>query len=191
MARPKADSGSATADARIKEAFWYILRNEGYESVTIKRLALEAKVNHKTIYYHYSNVDQMAEMLFGELQRDINPGMFLRSVIEGDTAALYLQNPTLRENMSKALLFARGDSAYLSSLFTKHVIRKWLEYMGIDESALSDEDSFDLRLLVCGLAGAIGFAQNEGKTDALLTLPNRELGLRIAETLRSISKKYS
>ena len=88
-------------------------------------------------------------------------------------------------------MFARGDSAYLSSIFTKNVIRKWLEYMGIEESDLSDEDSFDLRLLVCGLAGAIGFAQKEGKVNVLQTLPSRQLGLKIAEAFRTIAEKYS
>ena len=191
MARPKADLGAEAADARIKEAFWYILRTGSYEDVTIKRLALEAKVNHKTIYYHYNNVDQMAEALFSELQQDIDLGAIIKSSFEGDSVESYLKSPALQEKMSKALLFARGDSAYLSSIFTKNVIRKWLEYMGIEESDLSDEDSFDLRLIVCGLAGAIGFAQKKGKVNVLQTLPSRELGLKIAEAFRTIAEKYA
>ena len=64
MSRPKSNAPGPTAKMRIEDAFWALLEEMPYEDISIKRLSSQANVNHKTIYYYYNNIDDIAKELF-------------------------------------------------------------------------------------------------------------------------------
>ena len=64
MSRPKSNSSEPSAKMRIEEAFWKLLEEMPYNDISIKQLTKQANVNHKTIYYYYKNIDDIAKQLF-------------------------------------------------------------------------------------------------------------------------------
>ncbi|WP_164860063.1 TetR/AcrR family transcriptional regulator [Actinomyces wuliandei] len=184
MARPRADLGEDSARNRIKDAFWGILSQCPYADVTIKRLAREARVNHKTIYYHYANVDDLAEQLFRENQAEADVSLLVGRLILGEEVSGLLSSPQVRASLRRGWLYARGDSPYLLSIFRKHVMRAWLEYAGVSREELSEEELFDIDFVVHGLTASIGDSLASGRTEALAGLAHRELGRAVRAVMR-------
>lgn len=71
MARPKANQPGPSAQEKLAAAFWDMLEESSYASLTVSGLAKRAGVNHNTLYYYYDNIEDMANKLFKEdLLRD-------------------------------------------------------------------------------------------------------------------------
>ncbi|AYD90195.1 TetR/AcrR family transcriptional regulator [Actinomyces lilanjuaniae] len=186
VARPRADLGEDSARNRIKDAFWGILSQRPYADVTIKRLAREARVNHKTIYYHYANVDDLAEQLFRENQAEADVSLLVGRLIldEDEEVSVLLSSPQVRASLRRGWLYARGDSPYLLSIFRRHVMRAWLDYAGVSREELSEEELFDIDFVVHGLTASIGDSLASGRTEALAGLAHRELGRAVRAVMR-------
>ena len=62
MARPKEGIGPS-AQQRIEEAYWALLESMPHEKITIGQLCTKAHINHNTFYYHYQNIDDLANQI--------------------------------------------------------------------------------------------------------------------------------
>ena len=101
--------------------------------------------------------------------------------------------PTLRENnlvrMQRVRLYARGDSAFLTGIFRKAVIKTWLDGSGKSWEDLSFEDRFDLHFVIGGLTSILGTSELSDTPSKLLSFTQREIGSAAREALNRIRMK--
>lgn len=197
MARPKKDNNKPSVRQKISTSFWKILAEGSYTDITIKRLALEAGVNHKSIYYHFKNIDAMAKELFYENAEEItsgailgvNPFMVLFNNIY-DFQKIVAENPEILAHVARARLYTRNDSAYLNSIFRTFIRTTWLNMLEIKEEDLSQNERADLNFIMAGIVAIIG----QSELSDLAHWPqvyNRPLGQGILDTLKNIKKAHA
>lgn len=189
MARPKHQEGEPTAYDRIAEAYWAELSEKEYSKITISSLARRAGVNHNLLYYYFQNIDEMAVRFFEEnTQGEVSAQFFVQALLQGKDIA-----PTLRENnlvrMQRVRLYARGDSAFLTGIFRKAVIKTWLDGSGKSWEDLSFEDRFDLHFVIGGLTSILGTSELSDTPSKLLSFTQREIGSAAREALNRIRMK--
>ena len=66
MVRPRYDSNTPTARERLADAFWDLVVKDSIDSITVAGLSRAAGVSHNTFYYHFANIEDMAEELVSE-----------------------------------------------------------------------------------------------------------------------------
>ena len=189
MARPKHQEGEPTAYDRIAEAYWAELSEKEYSKITISSLARRAGVNHNLLYYYFQNIDEMAVRFFEEnTQGEVSAQFFVQALLQGKDIA-----PTLRENnqvrMQRVRLYARGDSAFLTGISRKAVIKTWLDGSGKSWEDLSFEDRFDLHFVIGGLTSILGTSELSDTPSKLLSFTQREIGSAAREALNRIRMK--
>lgn len=188
MARPKNNLGEDSAENRITEAFWKILQNGCYADITIKRLALEADVNHKTIYYHFGNVNELAKVAFDKNLSEAEPQILLSAVLKGNTNSVeFFGNERRFACFQRLRLFMREDSAYLNRIARETVLSQWLQSVGKSEDDLSSEERTDLNIIISGLIAVLGSENYFNNAAAVSTLSQRPIGIGIVNTLKSLT----
>lgn len=188
MSRPKANAAGPSAKKRIEDAFWSLLEITPYSEITIKLLAARANVNHKTIYYYYNNIDDLARCLFEEnicsnfLHK--NP---LLAVLSGQ-AEDFLTRQLSEPGAKRAILYSRSDSPFLNSIFKQHIYKNWLSSVGITESDLSEDDKVDLEFIFSGMISLLGKDFSQDNVARFLRIFDRDLGQAIQTTFLKLTK---
>lgn len=81
------DNGSPTpAVARMHAAFWTLLADRPYPSITVRDVARAAQVNKNSFYYHYASLDDLAQDAFESNFPFEVFELILRRLIAGSTA---------------------------------------------------------------------------------------------------------
>ena len=186
MARPKRDSNIKPARTRIIEAFWKLLANNPYHDITIQSLSIEAGVNHNTFYYHFQDIDDLAN-LDSEASHRLLDNLFS---VSPDPEVL-LQSKELLLRGSRARLFTRGDSTYLVNIFKSAVSSAWLEAIDLTYDDLTPEDKMDLEFIFSGLTTIIGQTIDNPDAPQPPELFRRELGVGILATLNRLKTRKS
>lgn len=187
MARPKKNETEISAKDRIESAFWNLLADSPYSSITIRVLASEAKVNHNLIYYYYQNIDDVAEKAFfhvislqtlEQLLSDIQHWTF--------SPQKFISDEALMRRFAKATLYIRGDSSFLTSIFKNALKSSWLRVLGVEESNLPISDQIDLDFILAGLIATLSNPDITSSIEDILSILNRELGQGIIATIKRI-----
>ncbi len=187
MARPKHNENSPGALERIEAAFWEMLGEMPYESITVSALARRAKVNHNTIYYHYEGIDQMAIKLFDK-NIPANIGTIFHSMIThaaDDLLGSYPQEQ-MTVQRSRVMLFLRSESPFLMQHMKSRIIASWCSAMEIDPKDLTKEQQIDLEFIFSGMAAAMRLSYEMGVPFHVSSLRQRPLGKAILATLANL-----
>lgn len=190
MARPKRAQNEASAQERIENAFWELLKNGMYSDITIRALALTAGVNHNLIYYYYENIDDLAYHAFHNVISEEALELVFDGLQNGNISIQrVLALPNLLPRFAKVQLYLRGDSAYLSGLVKETIRKVWLRKLNRTEETLTEEESVDLDFIIAGLFSVITTSTAQKNPTIFLSLLQRELGEGIQKTLKRISEK--
>lgn len=188
MARPRMGEGPSAVD-RLEAAFWDMLGEMPYDQMTVGALARRAHVNHNTVYYHFGNLEELAEGVF---ERNLMPGLAARlmALMASGDGHLPPQEPdeTLALHFERACLFARSDSSLLQRIFRNGMRRTWLEALGIDERALTPAQACDLTFVFGGLTALLNEEPGDVGAATLAALRARPLGIGITQTLAHMTQ---
>lgn len=185
MARPK--KNEADALERMEHAFWVMMKNGEYRDITIKSLAINASVNHNSIYYYFKNIDMLAEQLFlKEYEDSICNALFDQMITGHVDITEILSHPDSLQRLNHIWLFARADSTYLRTIFITHVKAGWLKHMGISEAELSPDEQIDLAFILNGITAILGSPVLSPDRQFLTSFFERDLGKSIGETFKRI-----
>lgn len=191
MARPKLDSTRKSAKDRIKDAFWKILEEGCYTDITIKKISLLAHVNHKTIYYHYANIDAMANELFLDEIKDFPKVNLLELVVNNKFDKEFLEtNPILIERIMRVQLYTRNDSAYLNTIFKENIKQNWLNSLNVSADELTIDEEIDLDFILSGITTLLGHIHTIESIYGITTIFKRELGKGVISTLIHIRTRH-
>lgn len=187
MARPKKSGNEPSALERMEAAFWEMLSEMPYESITISSLAHRANVNHNTIYYYYECIDQMALDLFDKtLPKNI--GSLFLSVIHSGPSMFreVLSDEKTFEQWRKIHLFLRSDSPFLIDHLKKRLIESWCQAMNIRPDNLTQDQRLELEFIFSGMSAALRYAFDMNEPSRITVLVERPLGRAIIETLAAL-----
>ena len=184
MARPRGDEAGPSARERIAAAFWGMLAEGGYDSITVRALAARAGVNHNTIYRHFESIDQMAEELFSEAVILDMPRLVI-----GGRAGEVAGSPEFADGLAKAVLFARSGSTRLQVILRGRIEAAWLAAAGVDADELTDDERIDLDIIFGGIVAAMGDERIVGDAGALERIAARPLGRGMHATLAGLAQR--
>lgn len=190
MARPKNIPGQDKAYDRIVKAFWLELSEKNYSEMTVSALAKRANVNHNSLYYYFSNLDEIAQRLFIENMNDGEVAQCLfEFMLNSSSVEDLLSRPNIIMRLSRAKLYARGDSAYLMNLFQQSIMSVWLNGNNLSSDKLTIEDRHELKFIFGGLTTLLGSYEYSDIPKMFSALTNSEIGTAVKNTLKRIRAK--
>lgn len=192
MARPKYLNEETTAKAKLKASFWEMLYEMDYNHITVRKLAVRAKVNPNTFYYHYDTMDSLAKDAFNDEKLYEIPAIIREELIQGESFPFSdaLQYVLIEERWKKIRLFVKSDSALLQSLLYDALESFWLSLIGAKKESLSKADYLDLTFILNGALSIIRLQAEQFDIDFIKSLPERPLGRGIMQTLEHLLVRY-
>lgn len=185
MSRPRKEDGQKALE-NLEEAFWSLLERCPYEEITIKALTMEAKINHNTFYYHFQNMDEMAECFFRKrIPTDVLPGfsLDLSNMIE----MLEKKDSEDYRNWQRISLFTCRGSEVLESIFRNVLRDNWfngnpnIRKEDLDEGQMSLVDFIE-----SGLVDLIAHSRRNNSFSVLVSFMKSP----IAEAIRSTMTEW-
>ncbi len=190
MARPKYESGAPTAKDRIEDAFWALLERMPYDEITLAAITREAKVNHNTLYYHFSGIDDLAirlaeDNLVAELPLRVMNGAF--GAKEAELAMK--DNSDLRMRFQRiCLLVSPNSPSWLVRHVRESVMELWLRSAGISSmDDLAKDEQMRLSFVINGILGMIGEYGREGDLGAFVTFVKSAIGKAMMKEIQSLA----
>lgn len=154
----------------IKEAFYDLIKEKGFEHITVKDITERAMISRNTFYLHYADKFELLNKQCDELMRTLffNVGRQLRTVQRED-----LTVDGVASVISRGIRTVDGDKAYYSILLNDvsadiltnkmtDTIKSSLEYIKKDIGQLND---FQLTYIVSGMTGLIKYYVTNGVED--------------------------
>lgn len=138
MARPRNNQPGPSAKERMANAFWEALEEKPYEYITVRDIAERAQINRNAFYYHFQNMDALAEWAFArEVPTEIPRLMFFKGP---DEVCKFLSNPVNEERVRRVrLAVSDHGSKIFAGLLKEEFIRAWCEVLGVDSGSFSKQ----------------------------------------------------
>ena len=190
MARPKKeDSGQATI--RIENAFWSMLAEMPYNRITVHGLSRRAGVNHNTFYYHFENIEDLAQKALEHNMIPEVPSLILNGLQYGSFDELvFLMSQGKEVNFQRACLAIQGNSPFLQSLVKDKFRSLWLTQLGIHEEDLTLEEQVELSFILNGLVATIGTYFNKVSIRTMARVFERPLYQAAVASLVSLKERH-
>lgn len=162
MARPRYEKSDETARERIVAAFWEELGETPFEKISTRGLISRAGLNKNTFYYHFENIDALAQEAIGNA--------LPRKLAESIASGTVLQDAESRESgflSSEAVLLLSPNGSALRPILAREMAKLWSSLMEARGIEVDAERRTLLSFIANGLIGAIG---ESGPNNALKTL---------------------
>jgi AcrR family transcriptional regulator len=189
VARPKKIAGIPGAEERITTAFLQMLEESGYSSITIGGLAERAQVNHNTIYYYYSNIDDLAESV---LRKTMKPQMAIRLFTAGPEALMVIRamlaSSDIRRRLHIIQLYASAESSFLQSVLKRALHEEILKHASADDSSLSEAEKLTIEFLLSGFISLMGHPEARDNYAAIMEFQSTSFGAQCREAMRNVLK---
>ncbi len=182
MSRPRKEDGQKALE-NLEEAFWNLLERYHYEEITIKALTMEAGINHNTFYYHFKNMDEMAECFFRKrIPSDVLPGFSLD--LSKMINMLEKKDSDDYRNWQKISLFTCRGSEVLETIFRNVLRDNWFNGNPIIKKENLDEDQMSLIVFVeSGLVDIIAHSRKNNSFSVLVSFMKSPIAEAIRKTM--------
>ncbi len=187
MARPVKTDPTASAEYKIETAFWALMERMDFSDITMQKLAEEAGINRNSLYYHYSNLQEVAEAMFAKVFTREVTAQFIEALLSNPTALISVVGPMqLPDRIWKIHLFAKSESPLIRGMLKETLTGQWFQKLGVDPSSFSPADKLKLDYIVSGFLGLLGSDIVAKDPLLLLTFRNSPLGEAAIETLKQL-----
>lgn len=189
MARPRKTDRDEMATVKIENAFWSLLETERYSDITVLRVSQEAGINRNSFYYHYRDIDDLAQKAFmnnadNEVSKTLVSAL-LSAFQEGKTALVF--DLSILPYSKRIMLCARSDSPYLNQLVNNLLKTVWFDSLSIKEELMSEDEMLQSRFISAGLVSVLGSQEIKNNPLAMSTLSQTEIGKAIIATMKNIA----
>lgn len=189
MARPRKTDRDEMATVKIENAFWSLLETERYSDITVLRVSQEAGINRNSFYYHYRDIDDLAQKAFmnnadNEVSKTLVSAL-LSAFQEGKTALVF--DLSILPYSKRIMLCARNDSPYLNQLVNNLLKTVWFDSLSIKEELMSEDEMLQSRFISAGLVSVLGSQEIKNNPLAMSTLSQTEIGKAIIATMKNIA----
>lgn len=185
MTRPRKDSTEPSARERLLGAFWELLSEMPYESITVAALVKRAKVSPNTLYSHF---DGYRGVVRAALHEVLDPRLLpmLVSGIEVEDAA---RESEATERLDKVILFASDGSGELSCMLKEVLLETWLRSLGLSKGELTPLEEAELDFIFAGVASMLSnksAVKHAGDRELMRGFFQRPLGSGVLATIDSL-----
>lgn len=185
MARPRKDSTEPSARERLLSAFWELLSEMPYESITVAALVKRAKVSPNTLYSHFDGYRGVVRTALHEV---LDPRLLpmLVSGIEVEDAA---RESEATERLDKVILFASDGSGELSCMLKEVLLETWLRSLGLSKGELTPLEEAELGFVFAGGASMLSnksAVKYAGDRELMRGFFQRPLGSGVLATIDSL-----
>ena len=188
MARPRKDQVQPDARTRIINAFWDMLAEGPFDSITVKGLASRAQVNHNTIYRHFDSLGHVAKSAVSEVYsleaaRQVltlfaHPGLI-------DVERIVEQG--LDERFNKVILAMRSGSPMLVETIQDSIKECWMQITGTSWDSLPDETKLELSFILGGITSMLRSFNRIEDFVAAKAIATSRIGIAARKTLAELS----
>ena len=160
MARPKQGDGP-TADERIERAFFEVLDQTPFDKLTVSAIVKAAGVNRNSFYYHYADLDDLAQsavsnVLVPEVPRLIANGFGL----ESEQVNQAFQEAVGDDRLNRVpLIMGVNSSPVLRQMLKDAFIELWFDVFGLAREDLRPEEFLTVHYVLGGMLEVIGQLQ--------------------------------
>lgn len=190
MARPRKDAQGASAQQRIELAFWELLEEMPYRSITVRALSERARVNHNTFYYHFDSIDDLALSLIDQNIPHEAISLFVR-MADGslqDVLLRYTEGDT-EKRWKRFRLALRNGTLELRMAIRNRVAAALVGELGIDAEALDANDWAKINYVFGGVSALVSSDEITSLEDYLEQL-NDGIFDSVTPLLRSIVARH-
>lgn len=184
MARPRKDSTEPSARERLLAAFWELLAEMPYESITVAALVRRAKVSPNTLYSHFDGYRGVVRAALDDvLDPDLLP--MLVSGMRGEDVG---QAAAATERLGRVVLFASDGSGELSSMLKEALLETWMRSLGLSKEGLDPLEEAELDFIFAGVVSVLSkrsAARITGDEDLMRNFFQRPLGGGVLATIDS------
>lgn len=191
MARPKKANLNEMATVKIENAFWSLLETERYADITVLRVTQEAGINRNSFYYHYRDIDDLAQKAFmnnanNEVSKTLVAAL-LSAFQEGKSAPVF--DMSILPHSKRIMLCARSDSPYLNQLVNGLLKTVWFDSFSIKEERMSADEKMQARFISAGLVAVLGSQEVKYNPLFMSTLSQSEIGKAMISTMKNIAAR--
>jgi len=182
MSRPRKEEGQKALE-KLENAFWILLEKHPYDEITIKALTMEAEVNHNSFYYHFRNMDEMAEQFFRKrIPADALPDLSLD--LSGVIEMLENGDSEDYKNWQRISLFTCRGSDVLEGIFRRTMREHWLKSNPKIRKKDLDEDQMSLIDFVeSGMVDIIAYSRRNNSFSVLISFMKSPIAAAIRSTI--------
>lgn len=146
----------------IKDAFYSLVEEKGFEHITVKDITERAMISRNTFYLHYTDKYDLLNRQCDDLMRTLffKVGKQLRTVKRTDftvdgIAGIISQGIKVVDEDKECYRILLGDvSADILTTKMTNIVRRSIDYIKKDIAKLSD---FQMEYIVCGITGLIKY----------------------------------
>ena len=191
MARPRKHEGEQ-ATVKIEGAFWRLLETEGNSSITVLRLSQESGTNRNSFYYHYRDINDLADQAFRRMADSEASEVLLAGLLkktDPKNLSMEEKEPLLMLQAKRIMLCAGSDSGILNRLVYDLLKETWLKELSISEEALSPTEKLQIHFIFFGLVAVLGSPEVRKKPLFMLSLAQTDMGRMAIDSLKTISER--
>lgn len=189
MGRPKKeDAGKALR--KMEDAFWEMLKEMPYNKISVQALSKRANVNHNTFYYYFADIDDLAKSAIEHTLFPEIPAIIHHCLEQGDFSCIFESlDEGILTRFERLQLAACSDSLMLVEMQQKLLVRPWLDYLGVDEKELTQEERLELSFCMHGLFGNFRKFSCQVDKEVVVNVMNRPLYKAIMKNILNIKTK--
>lgn len=188
MARPRKDSTEPGARERLLGAFWELLVEMPYESITVAALIRRAKVSPNTLYSHFGSYRGVVRSALDEV---LDPRL-LPMLVSGMEAEDASHAAAMAERLDKVILFASDGSGELSSMLKEALLEIWLRSLRLSKEGLAPLEEAELDFIFAGVVSMLSdrsAAKLASDKELMREFFQRPLGSGMLSTIDSLRLK--
>ena len=189
MARPKKDQAGPDARTRIIDAFWSMLAEGPYDSITVKGLASKAQVNHNTIYRYFNSVEHVAKSAVSEVY-SIEAAMQILALFAHPELINVerIAEQGLDERFRKVILAMRSGSPMLIAAIQESIKDCWMQITRTTWDELPDETKLELSFILGGITSTLRTFNSIDDIITAKALATSRIGIAARQTLAALSE---
>jgi AcrR family transcriptional regulator len=144
-----------SARTRIEETFWELLKQKPLEQITVSELVRQVGCNRATFYYHFEDLNDLAERAIEEALPAEIP-LLARTYFLKMSEPLVLSDESRHSIDRLCLLIGKNSSTRLATKIKDALKEMWLEMFGVSGDTLDEATCYVLEFMAGGVVSILG-----------------------------------
>lgn len=192
MPRPRQEEGPP-ANERLERVFFEQLKTTPFSKMTVSGIVKAAGVNRNSFYYHFTDLDDLAEsavahLLVTDIPRLIAEGFSVESAQVSSAIEQAIRDKTFSRLIT---VVGPHSTDKLKAMLKATIVDSWLAVYGLEEDDLDDNAWVTMRFVLGGMFEVLSTVELNDLKSAMVSIrkaPIRELASRmLADTLREVA----
>jgi len=191
MPRPKYLQDDETAREKLIRAFWDGIRDMPFHKLTVTEIIRRADLNRNSFYYHFADIEDMAEKIVRETLMNDLPGILVSEMNHGVGAVVdsLLADKFIRKRFDRVCLLAgKNSSPQLQEMLKTTLADNWKSYLHIEFEKLTREDRLVFEFCLGGVFSLLAFSADNKMNPPIRDMFATDFGRTALRTVTNLGK---